>query len=235
MKCLLCGSEIPQRLTLREIIFLKPLPRPTLCPSCRQRFSKMVVTAACPNCGRDHCGGRQCEDCQGWQHRLGWTVENHPLYHYHGAMADFMVAYKFHGDYRLREVFSPLFSKTVQDLASAVGASAVVPIPVTAHTMATRGFNQVLGLLSHYDQSARAKIKPWLEHKNSVKKPQSKKRRAARLASPQPFQLSSEAAVEGQTIIIVDDVYTTGRTLYHAAQLFKDAGATRIVSVTLAA
>ena len=40
--------------------------------------------------------------------------------------------------------------------------------------------------------------------------------------------------VINKRILLVDDVYTTGRTLYHAAVLFKQAGCKEIGSVSLA-
>ena len=64
--------------------------------------------------------------------------------------------------------------------------------------------------------------------------PQSAKTREQRLQTPQPFDLTDRKRVRGKTVVLVDDVFTTGRTMYHAAQLMRAAGCKTICGVTLA-
>lgn len=133
-----------------------------------------------------------------------------------------MHAYKFSGDYRLRWVFRQELTSWVQTCP----ADLVVPIPVSAATMAHRGFNQVAGLLAgSVAEVLRARPK---------QRPQSAKDRTARLATPQPFTLVDAAQVRGRKIVLVDDVYTTGRTLYHAASLLRAAGCQSVCGRVLA-
>ncbi len=136
-----------------------------------------------------------------------------------------MYRYKFAGDYRLWTVFAAEFTAAVRQLTAAV----VVPIPVTQATMATRGFNQVTALLDGVDWT------PCLQNRAVKKVAQSQKHRQERLQTPQPFTLSdSSKAVAGKRVLLVDDVYTTGRTLYHAADLIYQAGAASVISISLA-
>lgn len=64
--------------------------------------------------------------------------------------------------------------------------------------------------------------------------PQSAKDRQERLATPQPFVLEESGPFVGQRIVLIDDIYTTWRTLYHAAELLSNKGCQEIISVTLA-
>lgn len=135
-----------------------------------------------------------------------------------------MHRYKFMGDYRLRSVFS---NELVSEIKT-IPADLVVPIPVTTQTMATRGFNQVVALVEgiHLDKCLRAKKR--------TKIAQSSKSRQARLLSKQPFVLNNPSVVKGKRVLIIDDVYTTRRTLYHAAELMYNAGAVSVISISLA-
>jgi predicted amidophosphoribosyltransferase len=48
------------------------------------------------------------------------------------------------------------------------------------------------------------------------------------------FELRRDAAVEGRTVILVDDVVTTGATLAAAARPLERAGAASIIGIALA-
>ena len=58
---------------------------------------------------------------------------------------------------------------------------------------------------------------------------------SARLANVQgAYQLLPGLDLSGQTVVLVDDVVTTGATLSQCAALLKEAGAARVVALTLA-
>lgn len=59
------------------------------------------------------------------------------------------------------------------------------------------------------------------------------KSKAERLAMAPLFTLKPETTVQPGTYIVIDDIYTTGTTLRHAATVLKEAGAARVEAVTL--
>lgn len=233
--CLLCGCLITTHLSLRELLWPGQVKTPLTCEKCWTSFHPINSSNCCRGCGRDGCKSSLCAECQKWDHQYGWVVENHPLYHYHGAIADYLLRYKFHGDYRLHRVFNDQISQQVATLAKQYSVSVIVPIPVTEHTLLTRGFNQVEAWLDNLPGQPAIPVRKLLAAKSWQKVDQSRKSRQERLQSAQPFKLLQPMQLTGKNVLIVDDVYTTGRTLYHAASLLKAAGARRIVSVTLAA
>ncbi|MDF7637404.1 phosphoribosyltransferase family protein [Leuconostocaceae bacterium ESL0958] len=141
-----------------------------------------------------------------------------------------MAAYKFQGDYRLALVFRKELTAFVRRLKRHYQANLVLPIPVSPTRYQQRGFHQVAGLLA-----------PGLRQQGLVVaqeplQPQSALTRAARLASAQPFAIAEnwQPHLKGQRILLVDDVYTTGRTLQHAAACVLAAGAQAVFSCSLA-
>ena len=47
------------------------------------------------------------------------------------------------------------------------------------------------------------------------------------------FSIKPGCDIQNTTYILVDDIYTTGTTLRHAAAVLKEAGAGRVEAVTL--
>lgn len=223
MKCLLCNAPLNYRLTIKDICWPGKIQRPSICPCCATRF-RPIQGPCCPACSRPQSDAKLCLECQKWQHKYGWHLYHRALFCYDAAMKDYMQRYKFMGDYRLRAVFHDDLCQAVQQ----VGTGLVVPIPVTQTTMHTRGFNQVKGLLEGRT------IAEVLVHQHKDKLAQSHKTRRDRLKTPQPFLLKDAAQILNKRVILVDDIYTTGRTLYHAAILLKKAGASEVLSISLA-
>lgn len=225
MNCLLCNKKITFQLTLKEIFSFREIITPVICTQCKERFV-CWGDRGCTGCGKENINKNNflCSDCQTWEKIYGWNLHHRGLYRYNEAMKEYMQRYKFNGDYRLRMVFQREFSKVVNEQKTDL----IVPIPVTSTTMQTRGFNQVIGLLREVS------YQPILRTKASSKVAQSSKTKEERLTTKQPFILESPEKVINKRILLVDDVYTTGRTLYHAAVLFKQAGCKEIGSVSLA-
>ena len=225
MNCLLCNGPVAAKLTIRELIWPGRLVMPVVCPKCRQQFVPLEGEQRCPACCRLKDTSQLCPECRCWRQMYSWKLTHQALYCYNTAMKEFMHQYKFAGDYRLRAVFAAEFTAAIRQKRAEV----VVPIPVTQATMATRGFNQVTGLLGG------VKLTPCFQHRTLEKTAQSHKSRRERLQTPQPVALSGPAAdLAGKRVLLVDDVYTTGRTLYHAADLLYQAGAANVISISLA-
>ncbi|WP_251547445.1 ComF family protein [Limosilactobacillus caecicola] len=223
-QCLICSGSINWQPSFHELISWRPLTPPVICQQCQQQFALITDHDLCRGCGRQR--ESLCPDCQTWQEQLGFVIHNRSLYSYNDAMKEYMHSYKFMGDYRLRQVFQRQFTALVKSIS----ADVVIPIPVTQHTRLTRGFNQVTGLL----EDCRLVTDVLLTSQQHKLVPQSHKKRTERLLAPQPFMLQQATKIKGKKVLLVDDVYTTGRTIYHAATLCRQAGCESVSSVALA-
>lgn len=118
-------------------------------------------------------------------------------------------------------------------------ADLVIPIPLADARLQTRGFNQAwelahaLATLSRTPARADAKL---LLRTQSTR-PQTELKREARAANVHnAFQLEPLRAglVDGRSVVLVDDVMTTGASLFSAAKALRLAGAAHITAVVLA-
>ncbi|MCH4124055.1 MAG: ComF family protein [Levilactobacillus sp.] len=221
--CVWCGRRLGGVVTVSQLWRWGPLIKSAVCAACQTRLTPISILH-CPQCGRQQTDETICRDCQRW---TGPPLVNHALYVYDAAMKAYMQQYKFQGDFALRRVLQePLRLALARETYDVL-----VPIPVDQATWQQRGFNQVTGWLQ--TQPFQQALLVRASHKDQ---PQSAKDRAARLQTAQPFILAPHAAdvLMGQRVLLLDDVYTTGRTLRHAAAQIYLGGAKAVTSLTLA-
>jgi ComF family protein len=115
----------------------------------------------------------------------------------------------------------------------------VVPTPLSRNRNKTRGYNQAEILAKNF---CACETKEVFELRNDLicKKidtaPQARiENRAKRIENIRgAFKATNEADIRGRTIIVIDDVTTTGATLTEIMKILKNAGAKRVVGFALA-
>lgn len=148
------------------------------------------------------------------------------LFSYDEAFKKWIQQYKFLGDFRLKATFI----SEIQAYFSHKKGWLVCSIPLSDARFSQRGFNQVEAFL----QAAGIKTQDLLE-KDVDSTPQSDKNRQERLAAPQVFKATKAAAnIKNKKVLLVDDVYTTGRTLFHAAEILQSYQPEKIQTFSLA-
>lgn len=227
-KCLLCKRDLSYSLSLAWIFSLDPFKEKFVCDDCQSCFQR-IDGSTCAGCGR-MCALQYCLDCVQWQKMGKPLLNNQAMYCYHNeALKNYFEQYKFAGDYYLRKIFQTEFQQFIRQKYPQRKWKYCI-IPVDQQTMINeRGFNQVKGLTEEL------KDEQWLtmdDTRHQVK--QSHKNRAERMQTQQPFILKSPVKVKKQSVLLIDDIYTTGRTLYHAQELLLKAGAIKVRSITLA-
>ncbi|WP_066387488.1 ComF family protein [Neobacillus mesonae] len=229
--CLICHEIILPDVGWRALFSVEK--EQLICVECERKFEK-IDGETCRICNRPlHLLDAKfrdddlCHDCFRWEgdeEWRGYLTKNTSLFLYYDFLKEVIAKFKFRGDYVLAKVFAMY----VKVLAANMKADLFVPIPLSEERLYERGFNQAAALLREADLPA-ASI---LTRVHSEK--QSKKSRSERIHLPQVFNLTPEADIEGKRIVLIDDIYTTGSTLRHAAKLLKQAGAINIESITVA-
>lgn len=227
MNCLLCHSLYNPITSWRQLILLEDPD--VLCPRCRGAFV-LIDGRLCEMCGRplEEAAPSVCPDCLRWQDDEQWgraLVKNRSVYLYNDWMKDVVALWKFRGDYIVVEAFRRPF---VHAFFRHFGRDwCIVPIPLSRERLDERGFNQAEALA----RLLPSLYFPWLARRHSEK--QSKKSRRERLKTDNPFFLADHPPLDGKRIVLIDDIYTTGITVRHAARVLLEAGAAEVGALTL--
>ncbi|MCT4479551.1 amidophosphoribosyltransferase [Bacillus sp. BA3] len=227
-RCLVCDEGMKQALTWRSL--LKQAEARAICARCEGKLNR-ITGETCTMCSRElggvHITGDLCLDCSRWERNKEWSgylSKNISLFHYNEYLKDIIAKYKYRGDYALAEVFVPFLKERLKDMEFDL----VTVIPLSHERLTERGFNQVQALadlLGIHTVEILTRI-----HTEK----QSKKSRQERISLPQVFQVMQLDLLEHKSILIIDDIYTTGTTLRHAAKALITAGAKEVSSITLA-
>ncbi|MGJ7920323.1 ComF family protein [Neobacillus sp. LXY-4] len=232
--CVICHQEITGEFGWVQLFSKESNTQ--LCQTCNKKLL-LITGETCQICGRSfengeysYRKGQLCFDCTRWEDDPEWhnlLHQNISLFKYNDFLKETLSTFKYRGDYMIAHAFTDFIKIKLKPLGQ---THLLVPIPLSSERLYERGFNQAEALI----KEAGFTPSPLLARIHTEK--QSKKSRSDRIHLPQVFSIIPETAavITGQSILLIDDIYTTGSTLRHAAKILKKAGAGTISSFTLA-
>ncbi|MBN1755239.1 ComF family protein [bacterium] len=112
---------------------------------------------------------------------------------------------------------------------------AFIPTPLHSTRRRERGYNQselIADVLSK--STGKPVLKGLVRRKRHTKSQTTLSRLERKKNISGAFEVTDKTKVQGRSLLLVDDVYTTGSTLNEIALVLNDAGASKIAGVTLA-
>ena len=205
-------------------------PSQTVCEACVNRFAQ--PQPRCQTCALPvPVGVRQCGACIKTPPPLDACLA---AVTYAFPWSDLIVNFKFHNQPGLASAFALLLRSAPWVEPALDAADFVLPMPLSKERLQTRGFNQAL-LLARQLASDKTDQRLLLRIKDTP--PQSSLKRADRLSSlndvfaVEPLLIGQ---IKGARLVLIDDVMTSGASLYAAARVLRAAGAAHITGVVIA-
>jgi ComF family protein len=204
------------------------------CEACREELP-WIESPICPRCGRPYPKSPSSPD-----HLCGDCLQSAFLFdsarsatQHSGVVRKRIHQLKFGG----RLFWVPPLGELLVDLfrrEESAPVDIIFPVPLHVKRLRQRGFNQagllakafgrMVGLPVSFDILVR---KCWTE-------PQTRLNREERLKNVRDaFQVMDAGKVEDLSVLIIDDVYTTGTTLDECAKTLKAAGASEVHALTV--
>jgi len=205
------------------------------CPSCHSQLFRDPFPT-CPRCsstvGPHALVDKGCPRCRADVFHFERVVRLGP---YEGLLRDLILRMKKYEGESLAEQVGTLWAKAAESQLRDLKAQLVLPVPLHWRRHWQRGYNQSETLAWAIARQLGLPCRPrWLvrtrNNRSQTEEPPSARRENVRGI----FRASPRPALRGQTILLIDDVLTTGSTASEAARALRQAGAARVVVAVLA-
>ncbi len=221
--CVVCGHELPWRAR-----------RASCCQRCWDELPR-ITAPKCSRCAIPWTGDGQigspfiCIECRTHPRVIECTDS---WGRYAGGLEQVLQALKFRRHDFLAGPLASLLFETFEARGDRA-FDAAVPVPMHRARLRSRGYNQAELLARAFSQSARIPLRKDLLRKRRATESQSTLPRDERRKNVRGAFLSGPAAKD-QSILLIDDVCTTGETLRACADALLQAGAARVCALTVA-
>ncbi len=198
-----------------------------LCEKCKGL--KKVASPRCFNCGRAKA------DCDCKQKKNEYKRAVAP-YYYEGSVVTAVYNFKMRKMEFLGESHAEFMSACIKENYDDIAFDFVTFVPFRYFHKIMRGFNQAEVLARFVAKNLDLEVKPVLYKKRytGVQHKKSATKRKADLFGAFDVREDFADAVEGKTILLIDDIKTTGATLNECAKILKLYGAKEVDVCTFA-
>jgi len=141
---------------------------------------------------------------------------------------------KHHGGEALAGLLGELWGEHARARFEAVHADVIVPVPLHWWRRWRRGYNQSAELAHGLASALGVPCRPYWLRRVRHTPVQSRLTPDARRSNLRgAFRIAARARVRGLTVLLVDDVMTTGATAHEASSVLRQAGAVSVVVAAL--
>ncbi|MBI2985493.1 MAG: ComF family protein [Deltaproteobacteria bacterium] len=229
---------------------------PPRCRYCRESISKdedyfchacwakirLVSPPLCTRCGRpfldaggdDHlCGAclmhaPYFEKARSWACYPSEESEGHPL-------REIVQRFKYRRKVSLGKPLGRLMARGCYSFLSGCPVDLVIPVPLHPKRLRWRGFNQAVILAREVGRLWKLPVDPFILVRSRETPPQTQLAEEERRKNMRgAFSLNPAKPVDAKTILLVDDVYTSGATVNECSRTLLRAGAKEVYVLTLA-
>ena len=202
-----------------------------MCPSCRQRV-RYLTAPLCYRCGKK-LADEEAEFCGDCRRRRHLFTAGRALYQYED-IAPALYRFKYGGRREYAVFFGKELARQLGGYIQSLKPDGLVPVPMYAGKRRRRGYNQAELLAKALGRELGIPVYPDLVVRNRNTRPLKELNPEERLNNLKKAFNLRQNGVKLKTIILIDDIYTTGSTMDQVSAVLLADGCQRIYSIVLA-
>lgn len=202
-----------------------------LCRECRGRIS-VIREPRCRKCGKQLRKEEEeyCFDCRTKKH---FFDKGMALLPYHQAAAS-IYRFKYGGRVEYAEFYADEIVKHFKEEILVLEAEALIPVPLHQKRQRKRGYNQSAVLAEELSKRLRIPVRGELVRRQKNTIPQKMLDESERQNNLKKAFKICQNDVKLKTVIIIDDIYTTGSTIDAMTRELKKLGIEKVYFIALA-
>ena len=216
-------------------VCLKPLlpDGRLICEDCRARIpyirSPFCLVCGAPVTEEEELSCKNCKNGRAFDRGASWADYTDP------AMRQMIARVKFHGEAQLLDFPCRDFAGRKKELLLSLRPEALIPVPVSPKRKKARGYNQAEEIAVRMAEILRLPVDTSCLLKHEGSDDQKTLSRVERKENLLKAFTATEAAARYKSVILVDDILTTGSTLDACALQLKRAGVKKVLVASLLA
>lgn len=186
----------------------------------------------CMMCGKPMCdaAAQYCNDCLTKPH---YYDEGRAALVYDEYMSRSIYRFKYNSKVEYARFFGRVIYDCLGRKIKSWNADALIPVPIHKSKMKSRGYNQAFLIAEELSKHVKIPVlNDYLFRKNQTKV-QKNLTASERENNLKKAFIVRKNSVKLKSVIIVDDIYTTGSTIDAIAKILKESGAEKVYFVTL--
>ena len=201
-----------------------------ICATC-EKITKPLMGAVCMKCGKKLDGNMlYCYDCSRKDHKF---VRNFSVFEY-PHVRESLYRFKYQGRAEYAKYYAMQAYRIHGERLKKLNADVIIPVPLHVSRYRKRGYNQAEELAKELSRLIHVPVKTHYIKRIKATKPLKTLDVLGRQNNLKKAFLIMQNDVKLKTIILVDDIYTTGATLDEISGVCKAAGVENIYSLTVA-
>ena len=216
ISCFLCGNDLSKR------------TKTFICDDCKAQIP--FIKNPCKKCGRDVPFYDSCRYCAGHKYYFDRAIS---VVRYDEIVKNCMYNLKKNSHRYLSRFMAYYMACAV--LNNKIKVDAIMCVPASKHTIKSRGFNQAQDLMRFVND--KLKLEDLSSHIIQIKETSAQKSldyKERQKIVADKYKIVKPSKLKGKSVLLVDDVLTTGATASKIAQLLKYSGVNKVFVITFA-
>lgn len=204
-----------------------------VCPDCAEDI-RYIGEVHCMKCGKPllRKASEYCKDCQRTGHSF---TRGRALYVYGDAVRGSITRFKYHNRREYAEYYGYDMARHLGRFIRDCRPECLIPVPISDAKRAKRGYNQAELIAGQISRCTGIPVNNSMVVRTRDTAPMKELTRTERMKNLKGAFKIAVHDVKYRSVMIVDDIYTTGSTMDAMADMLKAHGVREVYFITLAA